>query len=148
MGAMWHPRTASRLVRTTLVVPALALVLAGCGASEDPEPSGARPDLARPDLPSVAEGVSQDGQPQLVNLVLVDGRVSGVPETVGIAVNTRVRLTVTADVADELVVEGYDTTTQLTVDEPVQLTLILDEPGEFPVSLVSSGKVLTTLRVS
>lgn len=148
MASMWPSRTAASLARTTPLVLALALSLTACGGGEDPEPSGPRPDLAQPDLPSVADGVSQQGQPQLVNLLVEDGRVIGVPATVDLALNTRVRLTVTADVADELVVKGYDAVTQLTVDEPVQLTLIVDEPGEFPVSLVSSGKVLTTLRVS
>lgn len=147
MASMWPSRTAPRLTRTTPVVLALVLSLAACGGGEDPKPTGPRPDVAQPDLPSVAEGLSQEGQPKLVNLVLEDGQVIGVPATVELERNTRVRLTVTADVADTLVITGYDATAQLTVGEPVQLTLIVDKPGEFPVAL-GSGKVLTTLRVS
>lgn len=140
-------RTPLRLLRTTV---ALALVagLSACGGGADPEPAGPRPDLARPDLPSVAEGVSQEGQPKLVNLIVTEGRVSGVGTVVDVEVNTRVRLTVTADVADELVGRGVDARAQLTVDEPVQLTLIMDRAGDFPVALAGSDRVLTTLRVS
>lgn len=132
------PRTAAVLL--------LLLPLAACG-SEDPVPSGPRPVVAQPSLPSVAEGVGQAGQPRLINLIVVDGRVSGVTDVVEVMQNVPVRFTVTADVADVLEVQGYGASAQLTVMEPVQLSLITDRTGDFPVVLQGSDQVLTTLRV-
>jgi len=127
----------------------VALTLVACGADEDPAPSGAAPPLSSPDLPSVAEGVSQEGVPQLVNLVVTAGQVTGVGATVPIPLDTPVRLTVITDTADVLLVKGgYDLRSQLTVGEPVQLEFIASQAGDAPVLLERNGTVLTTLRVS
>ena len=141
---MPHPRT-STPPRTAAAL-LLLLPLVAC-SSEDPEPAGPRPVVAQPSLPSVAEGVGQQGQPRLVNLIVTDGQVSGVGDVVEVMQNVPVRFTVTADVADVLVVQGYDARAQLTVLEPVQLSLLADRIGDFPVVLEDSGQVLTTLRV-
>ena len=141
-------RTRSRaLLRSGLVV-LLGLPLAACGEDAAPVASGPLPSVAAPSLPAVAPGVRQPGEPRLIS-VLVDGvRVQGVGEVVEVPRSTRVRLVVTADVADVLVVQGYDVRARLTVDEPQQLTLLLDRAGEFEVALEGAGRVLTRLRVT
>ena len=141
---------AGRRARRGRVLISLLLVLplAACGEEADPLPSGAAPPLASPELSSVAEGVSQEGVPQLVNLVVTGGEVTGVGATVPIPLNTPVRLTVISDTADVLLVRGYDLRSQLTVGEPVQLEFIASKRGDAPVVLERSGTVLTTLRVS
>jgi hypothetical protein len=149
---MASPRTPAAPARArcgrALVALLLALPLAACGDDEDPPPSGAAPPLASPELPSVAEGVSQEGVPQLVNLVVTDEQVTGVGATVAVPLNTPVRLTVITDTADVLLVERYDLRSQLTVGEPVQLELIASEAGDAQVVLERTGQVLTTLQVS
>lgn len=131
---------------------AVAVVLAGslaaCGSDEEPQPSGPRPVLVQPSLPGVASGIRQEGQPKLVNLIVIGDRVSGVGEVVEVAVGVPVRLTVTSDVADVLVVKGIEASAQLTVDEPVQLSFIASRVGEYPVLLSGANRVLTRLRVS
>lgn len=101
-----------------------------------------------PSLPSVADGISQLGVPQLVNLVVTNGVVTGVPATVEVGINAPVRLTVLSDAAAVLLVRGYDVRVQLTVDQPGQVEFLAARTGDFDVVLEPSGLVLTTLQVS
>lgn len=126
----------------------LVLPLAACGDEADPQPSGAFPSIAPPSLPSVADGVSQEGEPKVISLVVTGDRVTGAASTVAVPRNTPIRLSVLADVADVLLVKGPDVRAQLTVGEPVQLEFLATTPGSIPVVLERTGKVLTTLRVS
>lgn len=123
------------------------VLLSACGGT-DPEPSGLRPPRAAPSLPSVADGVSQDGVPRLVNLVVTGGQVTGVEGIVEIGINSPVRLTVVSDTADVLLVRDYDLRAQLPVDQPTQLEFLAGRTGDVAVVLEQSGILLTTLRVS
>lgn len=145
MEGMPSRRTTSSPARSALLALVLVLPLAAC-SSEDPEPAGARPVTVDPELPSVSDSVSQEGVPKLVNLILVDGSISGVPEVVLVQKNVPVRLTVTSDEAGVLVVQGYEARVQLTADQPVQLSFIASREGDFPVQ-IEGGRTLTTLRV-
>ena len=149
---MWTssgPRPRPRRAVTTLVAATFVTgVLAGCGDDADPEPSGAFPPMASPSLPSVADGVSQEGVPKLINLVVTGKTVSGVERTVPVPRNTPVRLTVVSDTSDVLLVRGYDVRTQLVVGEPAQVSLLASRSGDAAVVLERTGTVLTTLRVS
>lgn len=140
-------RPARPLARTAGAL-LLALTLLGCGDDVDPEPSGAAPTVVAPSLPSVASGVTQAGVPQLVNVTVRDGVVTGAAGSIALATNTRVRLTVLADTADTLLVDGYDLRAKVTIDDPVQLAFIADRPGTFAVRLEKAGTVLTRLVVS
>lgn len=79
---MAHRRsTPPRLVpRLPLVAAGLLLtvVLTACGGDVDPTPSGAFPTMAAASQPSVADGVSQEGVPLLVNVVVDTRAVSPV----------------------------------------------------------------------
>ena len=140
--------TISRALRRSVPCLVLALSLGACGDSADPEPSGPLPPRAAPSLPSVADGVSQEGVPQLVNLLVQDGRVQGVGATVEVRLNARVRLTVIADTADVLLVRDYDVRAQLAVDQPTQVEFLVSRQGDVEVVLQQTGQVLTTLVVS
>ena len=141
------PRTISFPFRRAALSLLLALPLMACGG-QDPEPSGAFPPLASPNLPSVADGVSQLGVPDLITALVTAGQVTGVGGMVDVALNTPVRLTVLADVADVVLVRSYDLRAQLTIDQPVQVEFIADHVGDAQVVLEKTGVVLTTLRVS
>ncbi len=145
---MPSPRTISTTLRRTVPCLVLAVSLGACGGGEDPDPSGPRPPRAAPSLPSVAEGVSQEGVPQLVNLLVERGQVQGVGPTVEVNLNAQVRLTVIADTADVLLVRDYDVRAQLAVDQPTQVEFLASRPGDVEVVLEQSGQVLTTLVVS
>ena len=138
------PATLIRSAATALVV---TLALAGCGDSVDPKPSGPAPVLVQPSLPSVASGIGQAGVPLPINVTVTGGSITGAAAVIDVRRNTRVRLTVLADVADRLLVKGYDLRAQVTVGEPVQLTFIADRSGTFDVVLEDAGTRLTRLVV-
>lgn len=141
-------RTIPTALRRAVPCLVVTVSLAACGASADPEPSGPLPPRAAPSLPSVADGVSQEGVPQLVNLLVRRGQVQGVGPTVEVQLNTRVRLTVIADTADVLLVRDYDVRAQLAVDQPTQVEFLASRQGDVEVVLEQSGQVLTTLVVT
>ena len=135
------------LIRSTAAALVVTAALAGCGASVDPEPSGPAPVLVQPSLPSVASGIAQAGVPLPINVTITGGAITGAAAQIDVRLNTPVRLTVLADVADRLLVKGYGLRTQVTVGEPVQLTFIADRTGTFDVVLEDAGTRLTRLVV-
>lgn len=147
MPATPSPLSSRRRVRVAALLLATSAALAGC-SSEDPQPSGALPSTTVPDLPSVADGVSQDGVPLLVNIGVAGGQVTGAGTTVSLRQGTPVRVTVTSDVADILLIEGYQVRAQLTINDPVQVSFIATRTGTFEVVLEQTGTVLTRLEVS
>lgn len=125
------------------------IALAGC-ADEPPVVTTPRPTVVSPNAPSVATALPERPDrevAQIVNVSLRDGGLTGDTGEVPVRLNSPVRLTVITDVADVVVVEGYDQTVQTTVGQPVQLEILADEPGRFPVRLRDGGTVLTTLVV-
>lgn len=124
----------------------LVMLLVSCSTS-DPVPAGPLPSLAQPSKPAVASGVPQAGEPVIVGVTYVGGVLTGDTGTRTLPVGTLVRLTVLSDVADTLHVTGYDRREQVTINQPVQLELLLDRPGTFEVELEDNNVTLTTLRV-
>ena len=59
----------------------------------------------------------------------------------------QVTLVITADVADEVHVHGYDLTAELAPGTPAELTFDATLPGVFEVELHDAGTVLLTLQV-
>lgn len=134
------------LVRLLMTVLLTALPAVGCG--EEPVASGDRPVVAVPDKPSVAESVEDPTAPRIVSIVITEGSTTGDTGVVSLQRNVPVRLTVISDVADTLLVEGYDLRAVATAGVPVQLDFLAATAGEFRVRLENSGLVLTTLQVS
>lgn len=131
----------------TLLALLLTASLAGCGDSEDPQPSGARPVVAEPDNPSVASGVADPRAPRIVSIVVTGEDLTGDTGVVELDRNVPVRLVVISDRTDTVVVQGLDLTALATAEVPVQLDFLASRAGEFPVVLDDSGVELTRLRV-
>ena len=109
-----------------------------------------RPVVSSPNAPAVSTALPERPDrsiPQIVNVNLLDGGVTGDVGEVPVRLGSLVRLTVLSDVADVVVVEGYGQTIQAAVDQPVQLELLADMPGSFDVTLRDDGTLLTTLVV-
>jgi hypothetical protein len=143
-----------RLVRRTaasaLVVP-LALV-AGCGTDDDgaaaaPTVSATTAAPGEPTQPSepLVEPTPDDAQ--VIAVTVAGGQVSGAEPRTAVEVGTRVRLTVTSDVADELHVHGYDLTEAVPAGQAVNLEFVADRPGIFEVEMHDTRTVLTRLQV-
>lgn len=143
---MLHRRTCG-LSATGLTSAVLLVLLTGCGAGTDPQPKDALPIEVAASLPAVAEGVSQSGVPQLINLTVTAGRTTGVASVVPVRLNVAVRLTVLADTAEVLLVRGYGVRVRLATGTPVQLSFLAHQAGSFEVVLETSGRVLTRLQV-
>ena len=141
------PRRRTARLPVVAVPLVLLILLVGCAAGTDPEPSGALPTEVAARLPAVADGVSQAGVPQLINLTVTGRRTTGVGSVVPVQLNVAVRLTVLADTADVLLVRGYDVRVRLVIDAPVQLSFLANQAGSFDVVLENSGQVLTRLQV-
>ena len=109
-----------------------------------------RPVFSSPNAPSVSSALPDRPDrpvPQIVNVSLLDGGVTGDVGEVPVRLGSLVRLTVLSDVSDVVVLEGYGQTVQTAVDQAVQLDVLADKPGRFAVRLRDSGKQLTTLVV-
>lgn len=132
-----------------LLIPVLltALPQVGCGG-EEPVASGDRPVVVAPDNPSVAGSVEEPLAPRIVSVVITEGATTGDTGVVSLQRNVPVRLTVISDVADTVLVEGYDLRAVATAGVPVQLDFLAATAGEFRVRLTDSGLTLTTLQVS
>jgi glucose/arabinose dehydrogenase len=76
--------------------------------------------------------------------------VEGIPASgrIEIATGTAVRLTVAADIADEVHLHGYDVTDDVTPETPAVLEFTADIPGIFEVEFEDSHRLLVELQVS
>lgn len=134
-----------RTVRLMALLVAAAAAVSGCAAS-----SGTGkivPAFATPNRPAVASGIPRLHAPQIVTITLVKGRVSG-PSRVQVNRDSKVRLTVVADVVDHVFVNGYAVDLLTRVHAPVQEEFVASRAGSFQVRLRKSGLLLTTLVVS
>lgn len=135
------------------------LVLTGCGtdASNDAapsEPAAAAPPSAAPSAvptavaPTEPEPEVEPDDAQVIALTVVGGEVSGDTGRVEVAMGTRVRLTVTADTADEIHVHGFDLYVDVSPGQASQLEFVADRAGIFEVELHDSRQVLTRLQIA
>ena len=123
--------------------------LVGC-SEEPPITTTPRPVISSPNAPSVSTALPERPDrsiPQIVNVSLLDGGVTGDVGEVPVRLGSLVRVTVLSDVADVVVVEGYGQTIQTAVDQVVQLEILADQAGSFDVTLRDDGQRLTTLVV-
>lgn len=84
---------------------------------------------------------------QAISITVSGGEVTGVEPRTVVPTGSRVRLTITSDVADEVHVHGYDLTERLTVAQAVSLEFAADTPGTVEVEMHDAGTVLTRLQV-
>lgn len=80
---------------------------------------------------------------QIVNGELVDGF-----RRVSVAVGSVVAWSVTADVADEIHIHGYDILQPVAEGQPTSFAFVAEIPGVFEVELEASGQLLLLLEVS
>jgi hypothetical protein len=133
-----------RHARFPAVLFGLALALTGCaGTAPAAEPDGAPATSSAPT--TSAQASSPPGQ--RVEVTVAGGQVRGDTGRVEVGAGEEVTLAITADVADEVHVHGYDLTAGVTPDEPAELTFAATIPGVFEVELHDAGTVLLSLQV-
>lgn len=84
---------------------------------------------------------------QAVSITVGGGEVTGVEPRTVVPTGSRVRLTITSAVADEVHVHGCDLTERLTVGQAGSLEFANATPGSFEVETHDAGTILTRLQV-
>jgi plastocyanin len=132
------------------MVLAVALLTAACGGAAEPGPAttgggtastgGAAPSATSPTTPAadVAE----------IRVTVTGGEVSPRPSVHKIRLGQTVRLTVTADEADEVHVHGYERELKVAPGRPATVEFRADQPGRFEVETHESSLQLLRLQVS
>jgi hypothetical protein len=135
-----------------LAAALVAATVAGCGGSSTPdnagEPTGLPTPTVQESATAVASAVTSDTAQQTISLTVAGGKVSGDTGRVKVALGTRLRITVTADVADEIHVHVYDLHQDISVNQPGSIEFVADKPGIVDVELEKSKLTLTRLQIS
>lgn len=154
----------------------VAAVTAACGGGAEPAQSNGPGSAAAGNNGSKNDGGQQDGQgegtkknrhdkhegsgndggakddPEKVpeDAIVVEikgGKVSGVADTVDVALGDDVILVVRSDKADEVHVHGYDEADDVSPQEDAEIEFTADIPGVFEVELEEAGQLLFELQV-
>jgi hypothetical protein len=120
-----------------------------CGGSSAPAASSPlpSPSLASSAAP-VASSVPSDNAQQTISLTVSGGKVTGQTGRVKVALGTRLRITVTSDVADEILVHVYDLKQEVSANASASIEFVADKPGVVDVELERSKLTLTRLAIS
>jgi len=128
-------------------------LLVGCGS--DPSTVSTPPVTPTKQAPStsaaptaVASGVAPDAAQQTINVTVAGGKVSGPSERIEVAKGTRLRITVTSDVADEVHVHVYDLRQAVSANASAAVEFVADKPGVIEVELEKAKLVLARLQIS
>jgi hypothetical protein len=88
-----------------------------------------------------------EDQLQRVNVVFRNGEVVGGVVEADVDQGARVRLTVRADVEDEVHLHGYDLFAEVAPGQPGRITFTAEEPGAFEAELEALAIPVAELRV-
>jgi hypothetical protein len=127
-------------------VVALAVVLFVVLRPDDSEPAA---ETAAPTTTqeTTAEETTPEDQLQRVNVVFRNGEVVGGVVEADVDQGARVRLTVRADVEDEVHLHGYDLFAEVAPGQPGRITFTADDPGAFEAELEALAIPVAELRV-
>lgn len=131
--------------RTAAAVASVLALLSGCAAGGNGRNV---PAPATPHRLSIASGIPRANTPQIISLVIANGKVTGGTGTVPVVQNSMVRLTVLADRVDTVTVQGYPVDLLTRIGAPVQVEFLATRAGTFQVRLRDRDLLLTTLVVS
>jgi len=132
------------------VLAALAASAVACSARDEPAaPSGTTTAAAAaPRSATTTAAPTTTAANQVISATVAGGKVTPPPAPVEVKLGSTVVIEVTADVADEIHVHGYDKSQVLAPGKPGRLELAATIPGQFEVELESAHLLLFTLRVS
>lgn len=135
-----HPRRS-----VAAAVLAAGLLVTGCGGAASPSTSSGSAVATSP-TPSTG-GSAATPAVRVVALTVAGGKVSGDTGRVVVATGTRVDVAVTADVAQEVHIHGYDLMVDTVPGSTVHRTFTASIPGVFVIELEQSRRELARLQV-
>ena len=148
---MRHPiRSISRRERAAAVTAALvlAVALAGCGGSpEAGSGSGTETTTTATTTESPAETGTSQPVRRTVTIVVRNGASVGGIQRVSVVEGTKVTLAVTADLADEVHVHGYDLKVDVSPGKTGRIVFDATIPGRFEIELEQRGLQIGELEV-
>lgn len=147
-----------RTSRAAVLAAALGcLLVSGCAGSSPDDaaapaatPTTAAPTTAAPTAVPTTTTPTAEPSPddaQTVSLTVAGGEVSGDTGRVEVPLGEMVRVVVTADVAEEIHVHGFDLHQNTVADQPTTLEFVADRAGVFEIELEESKTLLTRLQV-
>lgn len=143
----------SRSARAVAACALAVLAVAACGSGdEDAGPASAPTVTVTPTSDAAATPQAPSASPTpddslAVDLTVSGGEVSGDTGRVEVPAGTRVRLSITSDVADEVHVHGFELTSSVSPGQATQVEFVADRAGVYEVELHEAGTVLTRLQV-
>lgn len=84
--------------------------------------------------------------PSVISISVADGKVTGGGD-ITVKQGSRVIVSVTADVSDEVHIHGYDLKTNVTPNQPMSITFTATAAGKFEVELEEAALPLTEITV-
>jgi hypothetical protein len=141
------PRRAAVAALTTVA----ALMLAACGDDGSPQATGTTTTTAAatttgPGATSGPTTTAADTTPT-IEVTVVGGKPQGGVRREQVKTGETVVLRVTADVADEVHLHGYDKSADVAPGKPAQIRFTADIPGVFEVELEQRKQKLVELEV-
>ena len=137
---MWHPtRRISRSERAAAAAAVLAVALAGCGGSPE---AGSGPGTETTSTTAMSQPVRRT-----VTIVVRNGASVGGIQRVSVVEGTKVTLAVSADLADEVHVHGYDLKVDVSPGKPGRIVFDATIPGRFEIELEQRGLQIGELEV-
>jgi len=136
-----------------MILAALAALTVGCSASDQPADVTSTTAAPRAAATTTAASTTSAASPtsqanQVIAVTVAGGKVTPPPAPVDVKLGSTIVIQVTADVADEVHVHGYDKKLDAQPNQPARLELLANIPGQFEVELESAHLLLFTLRVS
>ena len=143
---MRGPRRSLPVLLTTA-----ALALCGCAGTDatSTSPPASAAGASSPEATEASAGSTTASTPagRRIEVSVAAGEVSGDTGRIPVPAGEQVTLVVTADVADEIHLHGYDLTAALSPGTPAELVFDATVPEVFEVELHEAGTVLLTLQV-
>jgi heme/copper-type cytochrome/quinol oxidase subunit 2 len=121
-----------RSARWALAAIVLVAALAACSSGGDGQGQSA---------------TQAGGGPQTIQVTVTGNQVQTASRRVKVKLDSRVRLEVTADRADEVHLHGYDRKVDIQPGKRATLDFTADTPGVFEVELEEAGLKLLELQV-
>ena len=148
-----------RTPRLAGIALAAAALLVACGddddtgggtSSSDTTASTASTATTSGDGSSTTTATTAAPEPEgtVLEVVVTGGAVESGARDEQVSLGDEVTIRVTADVADEIHVHGYDLVADTAPGQPADITFVADIPGQFEVELHDAGLQLLNLIVA
>lgn len=108
---------------------------------------GEHGDHADAEMADMADMDALAGADPVITLSVADGAISGDTGRIDVELGSTVGMMVSADVAEEIHVHGYDVFANVTPDQDAMFTFTADIPGLFEVELEGAHTLLVELAV-